>query len=592
MSNYRTPDIYFEKQTGTIQRRRTIERARIDTAAFLGFTVRGPVNKPVRITSWKSFEAVFGGASGEFYLPASVFGFFANGGREAVIVRVARVEGENAATPARATLRDLYGRPTLRVEARDPGTWGNRIQVRLGPASRPPRTGIKAALGKGGTEAIVDLTRGFEPGAVVRLTDGTRTEYVRLEEVERRRLAWSKRDALRGNFDDLASTTVEAVEVQLTVNSPFGFEIHDNLVYDPRHPRALARAVNERSQFVRLTDLGSRTPAPYNLPQTDVDERLGGGTDGAAGATPADFIGRDDGLGNRSGLFALEDMEDVGLICLPDLQAGLERGEFKGEGDVEAVQRAVLDFCERTKGAVALLDVPRGYDVDQALDWRARFDSKYGALYYPWINVQDASSNGKPGASRLVPPCGHIAGLISQVDQEHGVHRAAANLVVKDVLGTAVDLTKDATDLLAPEGVNCFRAFRGRGIRPWGVRTVSSQTQWAHLNVRRLFIMVERSIAEGCEWAVFEPNTWDTWKAVERMINGFLYQCWRDGMLVGETPEQAFYVRCDAELNPPEVREAGEFHCEIGLAAVRPAEFLVFRIGQQAKDIITEEPVS
>jgi phage tail sheath protein FI len=586
--NHRTPDLYFEKQTGTVQRHRALERVKIDTTAFLGYTVRGPISKPVRVTSWKSFEAIFGGFASEYYLPQSVFAYFANGGREAVIVRVARAEGKGAAQAARVSMKDLYGRNTLKVEAKDAGMWGNRVKVRLTPASRPARATLKHELLKGSTEAYVELTRGLEAGSVVRIMEGSRAEYVRLETVERRKITWNKREALRGEYTDLTSTTIEAVEVMLTVTSPFGYEIHDNCVFDPRHERALVRVVNAASNTVRLTDLGSRTPMPWNLPASDVEETLAGGTDGVGQATPADFIGRDDGLGNRSGLLALQDHDDVGMICLPDLQSGLERGEFKSEADMEAVQKAAIDYCERMKTCIAVLDVPKKYTIDQALDWRTRFDSKYAALLYPWLIVQNQAGKG----TRLVPPCGHVAGLTAAVDEEHGVHRAAANLVLKDVVGLERDLTKDETDLLSPEGVNCFRAFRGRGIRPWGARTLSSDTLWSHLNVRRLFIMVERSIAEGCEWAVFENNNWDLWKAVERQINVFLYNCWRDGMLAGETPEQAFFVRSDEELNPPETREAGEFHCEIGLAAVRPAEFIVFKIGQQAKDIITEEPVS
>lgn len=588
-STHRTPDLYFEKQTTAAPSKSgLLQKAKIDLTAFLGFTVRGPISRPISVTSWKSFEAIFGGFSADYYLPQAVFAFFANGGREALIVRVARSEGEHAAQPARVVLKDLYGRNTLKVVAKEAGQWGNRIKVRVSSASRPPKTTLRAALAKGATEAAVDITRGFEPGSVVRISEGPRQEYVKLEKVERRKLTWSSREALRGEYLDLTQATIEAVEVQLTVQSPFGFEIHDNLVFDPRHERSLVKVVNERSSTVRLEDLGSRTPGPFNLPQAEVDETLAGGTDGVGQATPADFIGRDDGLGNRTGLLALEDHEEVGMICLPDLQAGLEKGEFKDDGDIEAVQKATVDFCERMKTCVAVLDVPRGFDMDQALDWRSRFDSKYAALYYPWLRVQD----GAGGGTRLVPPCGHVAGLTAATDQEVGVHRAAANLVLKDVLGLERELTKDQTDSLAPEGVNCFRAFRGRGIRPWGARTVSSNPLWQHLNVRRLFVMIERTIADGCAWAVFENNDWYLWKTVERQLSNFLYQCWREGMLVGQVPEQAFYVRCDESLNPPESREAGEFHCEIGLAPVRPAEFLIFRIGQQAKDIITEEPVS
>ena len=484
------------------------------------------------------------------------------------------------------TLKDLYGRPSLKVSAKDPGRWGRNVQVRVGPASRPPMARILGPLKRGATEAKVSITKGLEEGAVVRVTCGPRSEYVTLELVERKRICWSKRQALRADYEE---ARVEGVEQQLMVTSPFGFEIHDNLVFTPGHPRYICNVINERSNTISVEDLGSRTPSPFNLPQADSEVALAGGCDGSQGATPGDLIGRDFGLGVRTGMLALEDFEDVGQICLPDLQTSFDRGDFS-EQDVEAVQQAVVDYCERHKTCVAMLDVPRGFDLDQARDWRARFDSKYAALYYPWYRVSDPS--GRRGATRLVPPAAHNAGLTSLVDREQGVFRAAANLVLKDVIGLGQDLPKDFIDLLAPEGVNCTRSFRGRGIRNWGARTMSSEAQWAHLNVRRLFLMVERSIAEGTEWAVFETNNWDTWKAVERQINGFLYKLWREGALQGSVPEEAFFVRCDEGLNPPETRDAGEFHCEIGIAAVRPAEFIVFRIGQQAKDIITEEPVS
>ena len=585
-STYRTPDLYFEKHDKVARRRGPLEKAQVDGAAFLGFTLRGPVHQPVRVSTWKGFESIFGGFSPDCALPAAVFGFFANGGREAVIVRVARLEGEGVPRPAAAVLRDLYGQPTLRVEAQDPGAWANKVRVRVSAASRPARTGLRAALAPGATEAEVDLVRGFEPGAVVRITQDQRQEYVRLVEVGRKRLSWE--EPLRAGFEPKRAS-LEAIELQLTVSSPFGFEIHDNLAFRAGHPRDLVEVVNQRSATVRVRYLGSASPAPYDHPQAEVEETLAGGVDGVGAVRAEDFIGRDSGLGVRSGLAALEELDDVGLICLPDLHTALEKGALRGEDEVEAVQRAAVELCERRKTAVALLDVPRGFDIDQALEWRSHFDSKYAALYYPWLRVQDPL---RPGATRLVPPCGHVAGLTSHVDQTEGPHRAAANLVLKDVLALERDLQKDATDSLAPEGINCSRAYRGRGIRPWGARTLSSDPLWAHLNVRRLFIMVQRTISEGCEWAVFEPNCPDTWKAVERQISAFLYQLWREGMLVGEVPEQAYFVRCDARLNPPAVRDAGEFHCEIGLAPVRPAEFIVFRIGQQAKDVITEEPVS
>ncbi len=582
---YYTPDLYFEKQGEQRQRRKAIERVPVHATAFLGFAVRGPVGRPVRVTSWKSFEALFGGFSADALLPHSVFSFFANGGREAVVLRVGRAEGEGAATCASLTLKDLYGRPTLRVKAKDPGSWGRKIKVRVASGSRPPITRVVGPLERGATEAYVQLTKGFEVGAVVRVGSGPRSEYVTVEEVARKRIRWSKRQALRGRYEE---ATVEGVELQISVTSPFGFEIHDNLAFSAGHSRHLVSVINANSSTIEVEDLRSRTPAPFNLPQAELEVALQGGDDGTAVVSPGDFIGRDLGLGDRTGLFSLEDHDDVGLICAPDLQTARETVEGFDEEAFEAVQQAIVDFCERRKTAVALLDLPLGSDIDEARDWRTRFDSKYACMFYPWIRVQDQLRGG--GATRLVPPCGHIAGLTGQVDNTHGVHRAAANIALKDVIGLERTVHKDLIDILAPEGINCIRAFRGRGFRPWGARTLSSDKLWQHLNVRRMFIQVERSIAEGTEWAVFEPNTWDTWKAVERQVSTFLYKLWREGALIGQVPEEAFFVRCDEGLNTADVRDAGEFHCEVGLAPVRPAEFLVFRIGQQAKDIITEEP--
>ena len=369
------------------------------------------------------------------------------------------------------------------------------------------------------------------------------------------------------------------------------FEIHDNLVFHPAHPRSLVRTVNAASRLVALEDLRSRTPAPFGHPVPEVEHALATGRDGSAAATPADFLGRDAGPGGRSGLVALDDVEEVGLVCAPDLMWALEqRRGFKDERDVEGMQRALLDFCERKKTCFAILDTPKGLDADAARDWRAHFDSKYGAIYFPWLKVLDAASPRK--TVRLVPPSGHVAGLFSRTDQRQGVHKAPANDTLNDVIGLDKDLAKDVTDVLAPEAVNCIRALRGRGIRVWGARTLSSDRQWEQVNVRRVFIMVERSIAEGSEWAAFENNDWSLWKAVERQVSRFLTGIWKEGMLRGEVPEEAYWVRCDEEQNPPAVRDAGEFFCDIGIAVVRPAEFMIFRIGQRTKDIISEEPVS
>ena len=212
-------------------------------------------------------------------------------------------------------------------------------------------------------------------------------------------------------------------------------------------------------------------------------------------------------------------------------------------------------------------------------DWRvneAGYDSKYAAMYYPWLEVFDPAS----GHNIPVPPSGHMAGVWARSDATRGVHKAPANEVVRGAVEVENQITKGEHDLLNPVGINCVRAFPGRGIRIWGARTLSSDPSWRYINVRRLFNYVETSILGGTSWVVFEPNDPDLWGRMRRTISGFLYRVWLDGALFGTTPEQAYYVKCDDETNPSEVIEAGQVVCEIGIAPVKPAEFVVFRLAQ------------
>lgn len=209
----------------------------------------------------------------------------------------------------------------------------------------------------------------------------------------------------------------------------------------------------------------------------------------------------------------------------------------------------------------------------------AGYDTKYGALYYPWIKVANPLGGGE---SILVPPCGHMAGIYARSDTERGVHKAPANEVVRGALAVESQITKSEQDILNPQGINCIRAFPGRGIRVWGGRTLSSNASWRYINVRRLFNYVEESIELGTQWVVFEPNDRDLWARIRRDINAFLTMVWRSGALFGATPSEAFYVKCDDETNPPAVRDLGQVVIEIGLAPVKPAEFVIFRISQWA----------
>jgi uncharacterized protein len=206
------------------------------------------------------------------------------------------------------------------------------------------------------------------------------------------------------------------------------------------------------------------------------------------------------------------------------------------------------------------------------------FDSSYAALYYPWIKVMDPATD----LIVSIPPSGHIAGIWARNDNTRGVHKAPANEVVLGVVGLSYQTTKGEQDTLNPIGVNCVRNFPGRGIRVWGARTLSSDPAWRYINVRRLFNFVEKSIEGGTQWVVFEPNNRKLWARVNRDVSAFLRTVWRDGALFGSSPAEAFYVKCDDELNPPESRDLGRLIIEIGMSPVKPAEFVIFRVSQWA----------
>jgi phage tail sheath protein FI len=285
----------------------------------------------------------------------------------------------------------------------------------------------------------------------------------------------------------------------------------------------------------------------------DGDKKIGG-----AGK----YIGSDNGPGTRTGLKAFEDVDEINIVCAP------------GQTD-PAVQDAVLSHCENMRYRFAILDSPEVIEKGGVDKLPKPRDSKYGAYYFPWIEVYDPYKGNV-----FQPPSGFMAGVYARSDGERGVHKAPANELVRGALGLRYDITKGEQDILNPKGINCIRTFTNRGIRVWGARTISSDASWRYVNVRRLFNMVEQSIEIGTQWTVFEPNDQRLWKRITRDLSAFLMRLWRQGALFGQSPEEAFYVKCDDETNPPEVIDAGQLVCEIGMCPVKPAEFVIFRIGQ------------
>jgi len=300
--------------------------------------------------------------------------------------------------------------------------------------------------------------------------------------------------------------------------------------------------------------------------------------EGGLDPTPDDFIGLQ-GTEPR-GLLALERIDDVDLVVAPDLMHHHRRSVgFQDESHVLAVQRAMVEHCEKMHDRFCLLDSLPGHGLQEAIAWRERFDSSHASFYFPWIKVRRGEEVLSPA-----PASGHIAGLIARTDQVEGVHRAPANQPIEGLVDVAQTVRKRERDAAFDRRVNTLIGFPGRGIRVWGARTLSSDPAFVQINVRRLFILIRKSIEKYAQWVVFEPNEPALWKQIVRSCEVFLDDLWSEGALVGGTRNEAFYVKCDEETNPPEARDAGELICEIGISPVKPAEFIVVRIHQWTRE--------
>ena len=268
-----------------------------------------------------------------------------------------------------------------------------------------------------------------------------------------------------------------------------------------------------------------------------------------------------------AGLKSLEPLDAVDLVCAPDVMLPVPGGVVRPD-QILRMQRALLEHCSRLADRFAILDAWPS-SLGGVLDQRRALQSSNAALYYPWIKIQDGPST--PGG--LVPPCGHVAGVYAESDREFGVHKAPANVALEGVLDLEDDLT-DAQQAALPKGINCLRAFPGRGIRVWGAQTLSDDPDWTYVGVRRLFLTAARWIERNLADATFEPNDATLWARITRDLSAYFTGLLRQGALKGNTAQEAFYVKCDAETNPVSVRDAGLVVTEIGLAPVLPGELI------------------
>ncbi len=557
-------------------------------AGFVGLASRGPLDEPVLLGGWNEFLDIYGHAN-DSYLARAVEGFFLNGGASCYVVRVAHrakageTAGPEHAACAERVVKDGWDKPTLRVRAMNEGRWGNNIWVRF-QQTTAARTLLTLDLEVGAGEARVNSVRGFERGALVRIYDRENSDYVVVTDVDDRVIRWASATPIVRRYRAAGPTYLEVLEFEVFASLKDRREAFRGLQMSPLSRRYAPRIINDESQLVRLEDLRSAAPLPHNLPQAEPAAKLTGGRDGVEVLTAEDFVGHDHGPGDRTGLMALGAVEQVALLSVPDIMIAYQRTPGpQADRDVQRVQDAMVDLCESLKDRFALLDAPPTKDIEEVRKWRRRLSSSYAAMYYPWIAIDTAGA-----ALSMCPPSGHVAGVIARCDGQEGVHKAPANEVIHGAVGLMLNMNEDHLGLLNADGINAVRGFPGRGIRVWGARTTSDDPDWRYVNVRRMFIMLRRALEEGTQWAVFEPNEPRTWERLSNSVDEFLKRLWADGYFAGATPEESYFVKCDASTNPPEGRQAGQLLIEVGIAPAIPAEYIIFNVVQKMSEHVAE----
>jgi uncharacterized protein len=556
-----TPGVYINE---VASQNKPIEGVGTSVAAFVGLAPWGPLNTPTRVTDWSSFERTFGvphskqAPNGPFmqgaYLAHAVYGFFENGGGVCWVVRVGS------------------------------GAYGTVPQQALPSASDPDVVALRvlatAAAQQSGNEVSVVLTEEAQAdGAGAGKAAGDAKTAAGAKEAGSSKEAGGSKEAAASK-EAAGSKEVSTGDSAWKPNPTFKLEVtagdqseeYSGLTLT-HGPNYLLTTVNTQSKLVELVagGGGGETPivpaaAKYTLTVPD---------QASEPRPPAEkAIVGDPSL--RTGLGGLALADEITMVCVPDLMSLAE-----GPEDIRAVQTALADLCTRER-RMAILDPPQSLGAQEIFEWQQSEQTPataFATLYWPWIRVM----NPIDGHLVEVPPCGHVAGLWARTDGARGVAKAPANEQVMGAVELATDIGDRDQEPLNRNGVNCIRGFPGRGIRTWGARTLAtdSDPEWRYVNVRRLFNYLTASIARGTSWAVFEPNDEMLWGQLRVAVTNFLTGVWRDGGLFGASPNEAFYVKCDAETNPPDLIEAGQVNIRVGVAPVEPAEFVVFQISQQ-----------
>ncbi len=603
MPEYLTPAVYVEE---TSFRAKSIEGVPTSTFGMAGRTEYGPVAykldtpkvtmtpKPVLVTSYTEYERLYGGlgSPGEpVYLAHAARSFFDNGGRRLYVSRVfpfVRTQaGDIDVDDNFASL--AVGNPAVATwRARWPGAAGRGISLRVGfvrsknvwvgGTLKGVLAGAAVELGDDPAKPPADETLPVPANIriVEKLPDGT--------------LGFRKAG---GGADPVPPATRAAFHITLKVTVRYAddrIDEYSGLELEKPHSVAVENVLqaedpSDEATLVWLDRVTATAPADLLaglLAQNTFAFLTNGGSDAAldADALKGEPSDPDDATVAATGLAALGEIDDIAIVACPDTVALDEAAQPQAVSNL-------LSHCELLKYRIAIVDPPKDSSISQVRAFRSQFDSKYGALYYPWIRILDPTVKNDPGAPPALldlPPSGFTAGIYARSDIERGVHKAPANEVVRGMTKLVYNVTYDRQSVLNPEGINALRFFEGRSNRVWGARTMSSDPEWKYVNVRRLFIYLEHSIEKSTQWAVFEPNNERLWASIRQTIEDFLLVTWRTGALMGTKPEEAYFVRCDRTTMTQNDLDNGRLICLIGVAPTYPAEFVIFRIGQWTAD--------
>lgn len=578
MAEYLSPGVYVEEfDSGS----KPMEGVSTSTAGFIGLAQRGATEGiPQLVTNFADFTRKYGGhlSENEFgeyrFLAYAVEHFFVNGGARCFVMRVAPED----AKPAVGYLPKEDG-AVLKITAKNPGSWGNQLQVIISPSSKAKTQVLEIITENDKKKYRVKKAAGFRVGDMVSYqeTGADTAVYNQIIKCQDDILEFSS------DFDDgivdtelLPAKTITTCEFNLEVRFDDIVEVYENVSFNINESNYIVKKT-EKSDLIRVEHIaGEETPQvpPFGQIAGDgtaavVTMSFEGGSDGSVSSlSAADFIGVDNGAGKRTGIQSFVDNDMVSIMAVP------------GVTDPN-VQLSLVAHCENLASRFAVLDMPReAKKIDDMIAHRDMFDSNYAALYHPWLMVFDPLDK----RNIAIPPSGSVIGIYARSDNARGVHKAPANEVVNACVGLDCNFNKGEQDILNPKGVNLIRVFPGRGIRVWGARTATSDASWKYINVRRLFIFIEESIKANTNWVVFEPNDETLWVRVKRTIEVFLTGLWRNGSLAGTSTGEAFFVNVDRTTMSQDDIDNGRLICVIGVAPVKPAEFVIFRITQKTGD--------